>query len=115
MTPDYKDDILLLKQLKTRNIQAFDYLYTSNRKWLYVLALSIVKNKLVAMELVQEMFIDFWQQALDQYAIPSIKSYLSNTLKNRAYNFIRNKCSHEEFVLTQENAAIRKELTTILG
>jgi RNA polymerase sigma-70 factor (ECF subfamily) len=111
MTPDYKDDILLLKQLKTRNIQAFNYLYTSNRKWLYVLALSIVKNKPDALNLVQEMFIDFWQQALYQYTTSSIKSYLSNTLKNRAYNFIRNK----EFVLAQENAALRKEFSPVLG
>lgn len=96
MTPDYKDDILLLKQLKARDIRAFNYLYTHNRKWLYVLAFSILKDKRDAQELVQELFIDFWQEALHQHITSSIKSYLSKAIKNKAYNFTRNDGIHKQ-------------------
>jgi RNA polymerase sigma-70 factor (ECF subfamily) len=127
MLPDYGNDVILLEQLKAQDLVAFNYLYNNNRKWLYVLALSIIKDECEAQDLVQDLFIDFWQQAMYKQVTTSIKGYLSNTIKNRAFNFVRNEGVRKkrenniplpkEFVLPAyylENNELKKELTAAM-
>lgn len=127
MSPDYGNDVILLEQLKAQDLDAFNYLYNNNRKWLYVLALSIIKDECNAQDLVQDLFIDFWQQAMYKQVTTSIKGYLSNTIKNRAFNFVRNEGVRrkrenniplpKEFILPTyhlENAELKKELTAAM-
>lgn len=127
MYPDYGNDVILLERLKAHDLEAFNYLYNNNRKWLYVLALSIIKDECEAQDLVQDLFIDFWQQTLYKQVTTSIKGYLSNSIKNRAYNFIRNEGVRKkrenniplpnEFILPTyhlENAELKKELTAAM-
>ena len=127
MLPDYGNDIILLEQLKAHDQNAFNYLYNNNRKWLYVLALSIVKDECEAQDLVQDLFIDFWQQKMYKQVTISIKGYLSNTIKNRAFNFVRNEGVRKKrenniplpatFILPAyhlENAELKKELNAAM-
>jgi RNA polymerase sigma-70 factor (family 1) len=82
------NDIELLAQLKTGSLPAFQYFYSAYRQWLYVTAVSILKNETEAQELVQDLFIDFWQKDLSS----RIDLSTTNSLKNFLFVSIRNRC-----------------------
>ncbi|MFY0255753.1 RNA polymerase sigma factor [Chitinophaga sp. 30R24] len=82
------NDIELLAQLKTGSLSAFQYFYNAYRHWLYLTALSILRNETEAQELVQDLFIDFWQKDLST----RIDLSSTNSLKNFLFVSIRNRC-----------------------
>ncbi|HVI44963.1 MAG TPA: RNA polymerase sigma-70 factor [Chitinophaga sp.] len=86
----FTNDIELLDQLKTGNPEAFDYFYTTYRQWLLITAMTILKDEVESQELVQEFFIDFWQQSLynriELNNIASLKNFLFVSIKNRCLN-----------------------------
>lgn len=82
------NDIELLAQLKTGSLPAFQHFYTSYRQWLYVIAVSVLKNEVEAQELVQDFFIDFWQKNMSA----RIDLSTTNSLKNFLFVSIRNRC-----------------------
>ncbi|MBO9730914.1 MAG: sigma-70 family RNA polymerase sigma factor [Chitinophaga sp.] len=82
------NDIELLAQLKTGSLEAFQYFYGAYRQWLYITAVSILKNEAEAQELVQDLFIDFWEKDLSS----RIDLSSTNSLKNFLFVSIRNRC-----------------------
>ncbi|WP_143306642.1 RNA polymerase sigma factor [Chitinophaga vietnamensis] len=86
------NDIELLEQLKTGSLQAFRHFYLLYRHWLILTAATILNDEEEAKELVQEFFIDWWQNALyqkiDLNSTSSLKNYLFITIKNRCLNRI---------------------------
>ncbi|MCW3465355.1 RNA polymerase sigma-70 factor [Chitinophaga nivalis] len=86
------NDTELLAQLKTGSIAAFQHFYIAYRQWLLVTAMTILKNEEEARELVQEFFIDFWQNAryekIDLTNIQTLKNFLFVSIKNRCLNKI---------------------------
>lgn len=88
----HHDDMELLAALKTGSAGAFDHFYHLYREWLLITAMTILQDQEEAQELVQEFFIDFWQQALykriDLVTIPTLKNFLFVSIKNRCLNRI---------------------------
>lgn len=88
----HHDDIELLAALQTGSVEAFDHFYHLYREWLLITAMTILQDQEEAQELVQEFFIDFWQQALykriDLNTIPTLKNFLFVSIKNRCLNRI---------------------------
>lgn len=84
------NDIELLAELKTGSVQAFDHFYYLYRQWLLITAMTILQDEDESKELVQEFFIDFWQQALykriDLHSISTLKNFLFVSIKNRCLN-----------------------------
>lgn len=86
------NDTELLAQLKTGSLAAFRHFYSVYREWLYFTAFTILKNEVEAQELVQELFIDFWQKDLgariDLSTTNSLKNFLFVSVRNRSLNRI---------------------------
>jgi RNA polymerase sigma-70 factor (ECF subfamily) len=91
MTPDPESNKNLLNALIRRDQGAFATLHRTYRDRLFVMALYIVENDEEAKDLVQEFFIDFWENRLYEKITASLSSYLLQAIKNRAINYKRNK------------------------
>lgn len=78
----------LLERLKAGDSEAFDEVYTSYRKWLWIAALGILQNEADAEEVVQEFFIEFWQRMEQRQFddIQHLKNYLFISVRNRCLN-----------------------------
>jgi RNA polymerase sigma-70 factor (family 1) len=90
---DYKDEKILLDRLKSQDVNAFEFLYVNSRKRLFVLALSIVKNKAVAQDLVHEIFHSFWENRDYEKIQISVSSYLYNTTRYKAIRYLKREHS----------------------
>lgn len=91
--PDYEQDIILLNRLKAGDEGALTYLYNKYRKWLMLVALTVLGNSkdLEAQDIVQEFFIDFWEKKLYRKIGPpfTVRTYLYRCIYNRCLNKIR--------------------------
>lgn len=81
---DFSDYNTLLISLRQRDIAAFNHLYVSLRKKLFVLALYIVGDEENAKDIVQDLFIDFWEKRIYENINVSIEYYLYRAVKNKA-------------------------------
>lgn len=86
---DYSNYDTLVASLHERDIEAFNYVYVTLRKKLFVLALYIVESEENAKDLVQDLFVEFWENRLYQKITVSIEYYLLKAIKNNAINFKR--------------------------
>lgn len=89
MPLDFSKEDNLLTALKEGNLSAFEYLYKHYKYWMLLEAYSILKNDLAAQDLVQDLMIDFWHKKLYNNITANIKGYLLITVRNRAYNYMR--------------------------
>ncbi len=82
MKTDFPNDVLAA--LKTHQVWAFTYIYNDAKVWLYSMAYNIIEDETAAQDLVQELFIDFWEQRLYLQVNSSLKGYLIRSVKHRS-------------------------------
>lgn len=90
MSSAYEQDIILLEQLKSGSPAAFSRLYVQQRRYLQVVALSLLDNEMEAQDVVQEFFIDFWEKRLFLKINPAGKT--APFIRNYIYRIIYNRC-----------------------
>lgn len=98
--PFFNNDTELLKCLKAGEETAFDHIYITYRKWLWIAALGILQNETEAEDIVQEFFIDFWQiySSKDFTDINHLKKYLFVSIRNRCINKLEsNKVNRKRY------------------
>jgi len=85
------DDISLLEALRNETTReaAFKLLFEIHIAFLQMVAYRITEDTLVAKDIVQGVFITFWEDApyMDR-SIGNLRSYLVGIAKYRAYNYI---------------------------
>ena len=84
VSKDFSDYDTLIISLRERDIEAFNHLYISLRKRLFVLALYIVEHEENAKDIVQDLFVDFWENRIYEKINVSIEHYLYRAVKNKA-------------------------------
>ncbi len=126
MATDYTDYTMLLVQLRQHDLSAFDRLFRHARKRLYVLAYSITKDAEAAKDVVQEFFIDFWQNRRYDNIQHSLEHYMLFAVRNRALKHNRNQASlarKNEFLpemsatttlSSLEQAELKKEMDAVI-
>lgn len=87
MAPDFSDEKILLSELKLGSLNAFVHLYKEYRYWMFIKAYVHIKDELASQDLVQELFVDFWQFKLYENVTSTLKGYLSSVVRNRAINY----------------------------
>ena len=91
----YEQDIILVEQLKAGSEEAFAELYNNHRKWLIIVALTVLGNKdeMEAQDLVQQFFIDFWERKLIHNITQprTLKAYLHRSIYNRCLDRIESR------------------------
>lgn len=95
MSKDYNDSFVLLQALNRRDLDAFDFLYTTYRKKLLLSAVYILKDEETAKDLVHEFFLEFWDNRLYEKINANVGAYMSQSIRNRAINL---KKKAENFV-----------------
>jgi len=79
-------DIRILENLKNNSEPAFDELFRKYYKKLVFFAIKIVKNQDTASEVVQDLFVNFWEKRHQLEPKISLQAYL--------YRSVYNNCVH---------------------
>jgi len=80
---------VLLERLKTLDIDAFEELYIQTRERLFAYALAILKEEDAAQDLVQELFVDIWEDRLFLNIHTGLAPYLTRTVRNRSLDYLK--------------------------
>jgi RNA polymerase sigma-70 factor (ECF subfamily) len=94
MEPDYKDDLALAGEVKKGNEKAFDYLFRTRYARMCRLAVTFINDKVVAEDIVQEIFSTVWQHAHRVNERRSIDGYLFTSVRNACLNHLRDARHH---------------------
>lgn len=71
------------------NLHSFEDLFRQNYADLCRYALKLTRNEQVAEEVVQEVFISFWERRHSIAITHSVKSYLLSSVRNRSINYLK--------------------------
>jgi len=93
----YSDEELM-QEIKADNMFAFDILYKKYCKRIFKFAFSILKSPEESENLVQDVFLNLWENRLNVEKNSSIKSYVFTITYNSAVSIIRKKVRESEFV-----------------
>jgi len=85
------DEILLAAKIKNGNQLAFATIYDRYNKQLYLLAYRYLKNREMAEDAVQQVFVNFWIKRININEHLNIRSFLFTSLKNHTLNIIRDE------------------------
>lgn len=90
--PCYDDDHgMLASRIKTGDKAAFRQFYNLYSKQIYGFALSYLKSKSEAEEIIQTVFVKIWETRNDIREGTSLKSYLYKITVNHIYNYLKYK------------------------
>lgn len=81
----------MMKEIASGNQQTFKHLYGYFYRRLYHFALSMVKIKEAAEEIIEDVFIRIWQQREHLPLILNLKVYLYTAVKNTSLNYLSKK------------------------
>lgn len=87
MDNDNTDYTGLLERLKALDIDAFGELYALARERLFVYAFAILKDESAAQDIVQELFVDFWENRLFKQIQVGLIAYLVRSVRNRCFDY----------------------------
>jgi RNA polymerase sigma-70 factor (ECF subfamily) len=93
----YSDEELM-QEIKADNMFAFDALYRKYSKRLYKFGYSILKSQEEAENLIQDVYLNLWENRYKVEKDSSIKSYLFTIAYNSAITIIRKKARESEFI-----------------
>jgi len=92
------NDSELMLEIKADNMFAFDVLYRRYSKKVYKFGYSILKSTEDSENLIQDVFLNFWENRRNIEKDSSIKSYIFTITYNSAISIIRKKARESEFV-----------------
>lgn len=116
----------LHQKVQENDVKAFQKLFDLLWERLYVFAHSVLMNEEVAKDIVQEVWIDYWNR---RKAIKNIcvESYLFRAVRYRAYNYLRDSAlntvqievietltSESDVILQEDFESTEKKITNIL-
>jgi len=88
MLPNKEIDSLRNQIAEQNDQQAFGRLYMAFMPMLMQFAFSIIKNKQLAEEIIEDVFVKIWQHRKDIVKIDNLKLYLYVSTKNTALNYL---------------------------
>ncbi len=113
------NDKQLINRLKAGDESAFEQAYIFYHKSLYGMAVNWLKNRTLAKDAVQNVYLRLWnyRTKLDPAGADSLQPLLSTFLRNEILNTIRNQKrrirDHIEFSRQQEKSSNSTEQTVI--
>ena len=87
-----------MQEIKADNMFAFDVLYKKYCKKVYKFGYSILKSTEESENLMQDVFLNLWENRQKVEKDSSIKSYVFTIAYNSAISIIRKKARESEFV-----------------
>ena len=92
----YLDDKLIINKLKEGDVLSFDYIFKKYNKKVYYFAISYLKNKEEAEDVVQEVFMNLWKcrDQINEYYVFS--KYLFKITYNATCKKLRKQASDKK-------------------
>jgi len=91
-----QSDKFLIDQITASNYEAFSELYNRYWKQLYKIALTKLGTEEDALDIIQELFIDFWQRRAVLKIEKSVETYLISSLFYKVFMHFRKKGLEEK-------------------
>lgn len=88
----------LMREIKADNMFAFDVLYKKYSNRVYKFGHSILKSQEESENLMQDVFLNLWENRHKVEKDSSVKSYVFTITYNSAISIIRKKARESEFV-----------------
>ena len=105
-------DELILNRIKDGDNRAFDILFRRYYARLYAFAEKFIQDEHISKDIVQEVFITFWEKRSTVKNI-AIEAFLYKMVRNHCLNYIRNLKVFENKTVKLENATRLEELYRI--
>jgi len=87
--PHTHTDDDLIAMLQTDSDKAIDLIFRQYHKICHISAIRIVKDKHVAEDIVQDVFLELWKKRGRYVINTALKAYLRRSVVNRSLNYIR--------------------------
>ena len=104
---------LLIKELRSRNPLAFDFVFNFYYSGLCAFAHKYISEKEIIEDIVQDFFVSFWIESPRLEIKTSLKSYLFTSIHNRCLDWHKHEKVFEKyrknFLLKNEDSEIRSE------
>ena len=88
----------IVNQIKKQDEQAFEQIYNEYHKLVFFVIYEIVKNKEIALDLVQDTFLTVYNK-IDQYDGGNFKYWIITIAKNLALNYYNRVIKKEDHVI----------------
>ncbi len=94
---DRQEENILFEKIKLGDEKAFEALFLHYYPHLCLYATQILKNSSAAEEIVQELFVRFWEKREETEIETSLKNYLFRAAKNHCLNYIKHNQIKREY------------------
>lgn len=88
----------LMQEIKADNMFAFDVLYKKYSRRIYKFGFSILKSQEEAENLIQDVYLNLWENRHKVAQDSSVKSYLFTIAYNSSISIIRKKARESQFI-----------------
>ncbi|QDH79790.1 sigma-70 family RNA polymerase sigma factor [Echinicola soli] len=89
-------DIELLESIRNDDLRAFDQLYHQYWETMYLAAVGRLKSQDLAQDVVQDIFIDFWNRRKTLDISVSMKAYLLTAVKYKVFRWVDHLHRYEQ-------------------
>ncbi|MFZ4261655.1 RNA polymerase sigma factor [Sphingobacterium sp. HJSM2_6] len=97
-TDGHVDDEMLLMQIQQGSEKAFTQLYEKYANRIYINLIKLVKDRDVAQELLQDVFLKIWDKKSTITIEKSFPAYLNTIARNLAFNFSKRISLNENYL-----------------
>ena len=84
-----EDELYEFRKIKNGDLKVFENFYKSNYAELVRYSNKFVRDKAIAEEIAQEVFLYIWEKKKDINLKSSLMSYIFSAAKNRSINYIK--------------------------
>ena len=85
------EEIKLIKKISEGDVFAFEHLFRTYHASLFYYAKNLTRNEELSREIVNDVFLKFWDKRTRLTIRTSIRSYLYISVRNRYLNLLRQK------------------------
>ena len=90
-------DSKILEGIKANNHEIFEFVFLLYYESLCIYAFTILKNKDIAEEIVQDFFVKFWENRHALNIHTTFKAYIYRSIHNKCINYLQHESVHRKF------------------
>ena len=105
------DELILFEKMQRGDTSALEYFFRENTDVLYYRALGFVKDNLAAEDIVQEVFIRFWQLRKNLKITDSVPGYLCKAVDHRCHNYLEHLKVKHRYEESQKWEEVMEEVS----
>ena len=105
------DELILFEKMQRADTSALEYFFREYTDVLYYRALGFVKDNLAAEDIVQEVFIRFWQLRKNLKITDSVPGYLCKAVDHRCHNYLEHLKVKHRYEESQKWEEVMEEVS----